>query len=268
MSDTEDVLYLDSKEELAKKKSYPSLQPGNYLFRIVKVIPELAPKWANNKPVAGKFEFGYRICCSAVRTESGDPMLDTEGNEVAPLTRIVARRNINPKSIGFKKDGSPSLLRSFVSTLEGSNIQERIACPSFVVISPDGELIDDKEYKAKILAELNGKAQKELLNQGFYAVPDLRIYEGRYVGASIEVNEGGYENITKFGKVPNSFVKPSQQAIEEFNINVLPKYLEKQPAKTAQSYNSSGGSASKEEVDKVFGNEDVGEVEMPEVAIS
>lgn len=201
---------IDSKEEIAEKGfDRVACAADDYISRILAIRLVATPAYKDRS----KLEWAYELVLTPVKVKSGDPMVTSEGAPLEPFSHFVSRQ-INPLAVGFMKGGAtPTFMRALISYIEQTDPNERLTPPDFVLASKDMEEIKDSEWREKVLLELSGKSDKDILNTGAIVFPDIRSYVGRYIGTDISVNEKGYNRIERFTKVPASFVAP--EAIEK-----------------------------------------------------
>lgn len=202
---------IPSSEELDKSQSeIVNLPPDDYIVKVAKIDLVRTPSFTQaGTPNYSQMVLQFRVICLPVRLKSGDPMVDIQGKEVKPLTRWLFR-NIDPTRLNKTKDGSPTFMRSFVINVTGkTDTWGSLDVPDFVLLDKEENVIYDKALREKYYAEAWGNAQRDLIPQGYKHLFDIRGFEGRYVAVTLNVSQNGKQGITRFGRLPASFVQPS-----------------------------------------------------------
>ena len=251
-------LPLGSQEDL-QKSSFAPLSPGLYVVKIGKIALEKTRVYENGHWSNNKFTWQFTLVASPVARMLGGPMLDEEGGEVLPLKALIFR-NLNPLSTKFQKDGTPAMMRSFLCFMLGTPVRDNPVAKNFCLMSAgdNPDLIEDADYKKKWLIESNPKEpSKELVKAGYKALPDIRMYEGEYIGCKIAVDAKGRNKILEWEELPHNF-KPdfSQEQLSEFKQSVENMWSKVLAKRGGDSSGSSSQSDS---------SEDAGEVKIGEV---
>ena len=255
---------LGSKEDHENSSSFSPVDADDYVVKIGKIILELQPTWNNGVPNYEKKEFGYTVIVSPAALKGGGDMEDVEGNKAEPLSGYIFRP-INPFSLGFQQDKcTPSFMRGFICYMRNMSINTNPTAEDFVLISPDGQkIIDEKDYKDQYWEEITGKKPKDLIKQGYKHIPDVRMYEGKYIGCAVEVQDkkGKLKNkISKWSKLPSNFVEPTDEECATFKENI-DKFWNKILEGRSGRANATPASKTSDVI------EEAGEVEIEEVAI-
>ena len=232
---------IPSKKELEENSgdySNTPLEPGNYIIKIEKIEIRPAPTFENRTPNYKVPTIAYNLVSLVYKMESGDPLIDIEGKEVAPLTKWIFRQ-VNPFSIGFQKDNAtPSFMRGLLAIMLGVKVTDKLSPEDFVLLNKGLRVVQDKELKDRFRQELEDLKSKgipsQLAAEGYQAIPEVRQYAGRYIGATLQIKtrDSGSENvISQFNKVPVSFVTPKPEEIEK-EMEQFEKSYAKMVAKT------------------------------------
>lgn len=260
-------LPLGSKEDHDKQSGdFHPIEPDDYVVKIGKIVLGLQPTWNNGRPNYKKQVYGYTIIASPVALKGGGDMTDIEGNIVEPLKAYIFR-NVNPFSLGFQQDGvTPSFMRGFIAYMRNMPVTQKVAAETFVLMSPgdNPEIIDDEEFLKQYLAEVTGEAPKDLIKQGYKPIPDIRMYEGAYIGCAIELQDSkkGLRNkISKWSKLPSKFTKPSDKDCEEFMTRVSEFWDKVKGVSSNNSYNKVSSIQDEGEI------EEAGEVEIEDIPL-
>jgi len=216
---------LDSKEELDQKSgSKPPLEAEDYIIKLAKIDLVQKPAYVNGQWDYRQLNWMFECICIVQGLKAGGEMKDVNGGDVPPFSRYLYRE-VNPRSLGFQSDKvTPSFLRGLVSYMEECSVNDNLKIPGIILLDKSKQVIRDQETINNFLAEFKKNAKMYgsltdcIKNQnpvaGYYILPDIRSYEGRYVGCAIEAEVKGerkMNKITKFSKLPSVFVKPSQQ---------------------------------------------------------
>jgi hypothetical protein len=215
--------YLGSKEEEANKGSNP-LESEDYIIKIAKIDLAKAPSFDNGTPNWNRMVLTFKTVCLPYALKAGGVMKDNRGKDVEPLTRFIFR-DINPFSTGFQPDKvTPAFTRAIIAYMEGTPIDQRLKSPDFVLIDPNGNVVTDPALRKAFLAEVSSTdIERKLISKGYQAIPDLRAYEGRYIGCAMEIDtKTGRNKITKLSKLPSTFAPPTA----EFEKPLLEKFME------------------------------------------
>lgn len=258
---------IGSKED-HESSSFSPVEADDYVVKIGKIVLELQPTWENGSPNYDKKEFGYTVIVSPVALKGGGEMKDTENNKVDPLRGYIFR-NINPNSLGFHLDKvTPSFMRAFICYMRNISINDDARAEDFILIAPGGQEILDgeehKEYKEQYWKEICGEAPNDLIKQGYKHLADIRMYEGKYIGCAIEVEDkkGKLKNkISKWSKLPANFEAPTEEMNTEF-MGKVNEFWEK--VLNSRQGNSGQSSVSSNKADVI---EEAGEVEIADVPI-
>jgi len=210
---------LNSKAELDQKVSFAPLEGEDYIVKIASIDLLKAPTYDNRIPNFNKHTWEFRLVLMPVALRAGGQMQTTDRKEIQPFSKYVFK-NLNPFSTGFQKTGAPSICRSFIASIEGIEVNEKLKTPNFVLIDPKNNLVQDEETRAKFVAELKSEpgAKREMLEKGYTAFPDLSGYVGKYISCTIIVQDekGKLRNkVTDFKKLPQSFVLPTPEVEKE-----------------------------------------------------
>lgn len=211
---------IPSQEEVKNDGEYSNnpLEAGNYLAKIGKIDFVKKPTWNNGGWDHSNLKWSYSLILLPYSLESGSTMKDTELKEVNPLTRWLFRE-INPFSMGFMPDNAtPSFMRAIVAYLTGQNLQGRIKPDGFILLDSADNVVNDEETRNKFIAEQSQPLDNRPMNKaGYKAVPDIRMYEGKYIAISVEVDSKGRNKVSKFSRLPDNF-NPTEdpEAIQKF----------------------------------------------------
>ncbi|MCK4686576.1 MAG: hypothetical protein KAT66_00440 [Candidatus Lokiarchaeota archaeon] len=228
---------LPSREELKNQDGEYDAQPieaEDYIVKIGKIIPELKPVW-NNKTKsfdASQLKFVYTLILLPYSLKSGDAMKDVDGKDVAIYGRWIWRE-VNPFSIGFQPDNAtPSFMRALICYVTGQDVQGRIKPEGFVLLDKAQRVVTDEALRNKFLAEMKLEIEERtMVKEGYKSVPDIKAYEGDYIGCSIEVDAKGRNKVSRFSKLPKSFEpEEDKEKLEKFEESVL-KMQEKKEKK-------------------------------------
>lgn len=217
---------LESQEQLAARgageggefESLP-IESDDYIVKLAKISFLKKPTY--NDPT--KLEWQWEMICLPYSLKTGDKMSTVSSKttgkkfEVQPL-RSWIWRNINPYSIGFQQDKvTPSFLRGLICYMTGQDVQGNVKPDNFILLDGESVVVNDVEVRKQFLQEMYHD-DKPLHAQGFKALPDIRMYEGKYIGATIEIDQKGRNKITRFSKLPSSFQPvENTEALEKFN---------------------------------------------------
>lgn len=216
---------LPSQKEIEESQggSFVALKAGNYIGKLGKIRLLLRPTWNS---ITQSFDenhkdWTYKTIILPYAKESGDTMVDIEGNKVEPLTRWVWRE-INPFSIGFKLDKTPSFMRAIIAYCTGQDIGGNVVAEDFILFDCLSKKVDDEKIRKAFLAEQNTAfEERKLTGQGYKAIPDIISYEGKYIGCSVVVDAKGRNKITLLGELPSNF-----KADAEIEREKMPKFEE------------------------------------------
>jgi len=217
-----------SKEEYKESgqgKDFAPLESGNYICRVSKIDLKKKPKWINGGFNPNVLDWSYSLIILPFSTESGAPMRDTGGEEVKPLTKWIFK-DFNPFSLGFTQNDVPSMMRSSLCHLSGQNPRERLKLQGIIVIDNANEMVTDEAIITKFIDEskLEDNAQT-LAKQGYKFAPDIRMFEGKYIGCSLEVNEKkGRNNIVTLNKLPENFKEPEENSVVKEMCDFTERY--------------------------------------------
>jgi len=250
-----------SKEAIdsTPKTGFAPLVADDYIAKVVDIQLHEKNDWNKlTKRYDGPLVWSYTIVLSICGLKSGDKIEDMNGKEGQPFTQFLYK-DLNPYSTGFQPDGTPSLLRGFISNITKTDVNAGLKVPTFILLKNveggNKEVVTDPIIRGEYYTKM---ASKEFM-AGYMAVPDIRGFKGKYVGCSIitkESDKKGLKNaINSFGKVPNSFtITDELEALAEKNYV---EYQEKIKA-YREKKGAEGSSAP-------VGSVDVGEVEIEEV---
>ncbi len=218
---------LPSREELKDQDGEYNAQPieaEDYIVKIGKIIPELKPIW-NNKTKSfdpSQLKFVYTLILLPYSLKSGDAMKDIEGKDVDKYGRWIWRE-VNPFSIGFQPDNAtPSFMRALICYVTGQDVQGRIKPEGFILLDKAQRVVTDEALRSKFLSEMTLEIdERAMIKAGYKSVPDIRAYEGDYIGCSIEVDAKGRNKISRFSKLPKSFeAEEDTEKLEKFKESI------------------------------------------------
>jgi hypothetical protein len=149
----------------------------------------------------------YRLILLPYSLESGEAIKDTTGKDVESLSRWLFRE-VNPFSMGFMPDqATPSFMRAIVSYMTGQPVRGRLKPDGFILLNKDDVLIEDQKLRSDFIAESKLDLElRTLTNSGYKAIPDIRLYEGKYIACSIEVDAKNRNKISKFSRLSPTFI--------------------------------------------------------------
>jgi len=268
MADQNTGFMLDSKEEIEKKSgAFTPLESEDYIVKLAKIDLVQKASYVNNTWDYSKLVWAFECICIVQGLKAGGDMRDDEKESVLPFTRYIYRE-INPHSVGFMPDKvTPSFLRGIVAYLEGTDINKSIKAPNFILLDVNKKVVDDVILRQKFLDQVTeGKTM-----DGYTGLPDIRAYEGRYIGTAVEVktkNDKKSNRVTKFSKLPQNFVVPTPEveaaAMENFNKYYTEKVLPRREDRLNEGLATSGGAPTAVQGQSA---EELGEVKMDEVVI-
>lgn len=178
-----------------------------YIVKIAKITLDKTTAYINNIPSKDKMTARWNVTLLPYEI-TGEEMKDTKGGKVEPLTRRVWLR-LSLNSYGFKKDGTPSMLRSFIANVKGEGVTEQLNVKNYVVIDDNGNFISDAEKRKECAT--NGI-------DGYTLGADITEFEGKYVRATISLvrNAKGVlvNKVTGFMRLPATF-QPNLQLESE-----------------------------------------------------
>lgn len=232
-----DVFGLWTQEEIQSKgfERVP-LAADDYISMISKV--NLVRE---NKYQSSEQELSFEVYFLVYKSKNEDVIKDRKWQEKAPLTEFV-RKKVNPRSIGFTKDGTPSNLRAILAYAQGIVPDPITKIPVTHVIVVDRnekEVTGDekKEYLQEVMAVANQTmkfADTKFMAAGYTHFPDLRVFTGKYVGTSITSKDGVWNVVSGFNKVPSNF-KPDENVEKEWLVKfqeILEKIEKKKSERT------------------------------------
>lgn len=207
------------------------LESEDYIAKVAKITLKMEPTWnqAINRFDPDKTALKYKLVLLPYKLKADDGLNDVHGGTVAPLTKWLWRE-VNPFTMGFTKDGSPSFLRSFITYASGQvdDGKNALKMPAVVILNPAKEIATEEEsekYKQEFMDLREGKITEQQLTmskKGFQHIPDIRQYEGSYIGVRVSVKNGDRNNVTGFSKLPSGF-KPDatieKEAMEKFAVS-------------------------------------------------
>lgn len=252
-----DFFALKKKSEL-DQEGYDSdpLESDDYVVRVQKIVLQKEPTWNNDikRFDYDKQELQYTLVCIPYKPKSEDKLRNTKGEDVKTLSQWIFRR-VNPGSTGFTLQGEPSFMRSLLAYFQGINPDPEVEVtpPGVVIVTKNGDVAseaDTEEYKKQFIAVQKGELDPKdftMRDKGFTFVPDLREFEGKYIGARIIADEKGRNKITAFSRLPSSFTPDAaveEEALKDFDER-WQKYLDNRKNKTAPDRKAA---ASSEEV--------------------
>lgn len=257
-----------SQEEIKNQKpEYVPLKPGNYIVKVMKIDFHLKSVW-NAK--AGAFDptqkkFAYDIIALPYGMENGDNMLDVDRNLVEPLTRWLWKE-VNPFAVGFLRNDNttPTNMRALLCYLSGQDIAGKVVPEDFILIKGNEE-ITDKKLREEFLAEQDKNVdERKMPKEGYKAIPDIRMYEGKYVACAIEADiTKGRNKITRFSAVSSKFVPVEEkEKIDKF-WEAYKKMQERKDQFGNGSPVTSNVSADKPITEEAIGSEEIGVEEVP-----
>ena len=212
---------MDSKEDIDKRAgSITPIEAEDYIVKLAKVDLLQKPQYTGSGWNYSKLDWVFECLCMVQGLKAGGDMTDIEGGSVEPFSRYIFRE-VNPKSTGFMPDQvTPSFLRAVVAYMEGTQINDSIKAPNFILLDSKNKEVTD----AKLRKEFLEKMQSGDIMHGYTAIPDIRSYEGRYIGCAVEVIAKGDKKrntISKFSKLPSNFAgvdaDAENEAMKKFN---------------------------------------------------
>jgi len=233
--DQTDGFFLPSKEEQEKEaQGGQPLIAEDYIVKVAKIDLKRAPTFVGRQPNWSELTLMYKTICLPYSLKTGEPLVDIRGGSAKPLSRWIFR-DINPFSTGFMPDKvTPSFLRAFIAYMENMPVQDKIKAPGFILVNKNKELVTSEELRKQFLAEIsNPDVPKKLMGEGYQVLPDIRSYEGRYISCAIEVDSKG-NKITKFSKLPGTFVTPTIQVEQELMAKFQESYEKMERASQAR----------------------------------
>ena len=227
---TQESYELPSREELKNQEGEYDAQPieaEDYIVKIGKVIPELKPEWDNTTKSfnQNKLKFVYTLILLPYSLKSGDDMKDVTGKDAKAFSRWIWRE-INPYSIGFQPDNAtPSFMRALICYITGQDVQGKVKPEGFILLDKDQNVISDEALRTQFMSEMKLELdERKMIKEGYKSVPDIRAYEGSYIGCSIEVDAKGRNKVSRFSKLPKSFSADesgeNSEKLEKFDESV------------------------------------------------
>lgn len=268
MADQNTGFMLDSKEEIDQRGgSMTPLEGEDYIIKLAKVDLVQKPGYVNGHWDYSKLDWVFECLCIVHSLKAGGEMKDVDGGNVEPFSRYLFRE-VNPKSTGFMPDQvTPSFLRAVIAYMEGTQINDRIQAPNFVLLDSSNKVVEDEALRKQFLEAV----QKGEAMNGYTGIPDIRGYEGRYIGSAVEVKVKGDKKtnkISKFSKLPANFVMPEKgvedAAMENFTKYYTEKVLPRRDKRMSDGLVSAGSAPSPQQSQSA---EDLGEVKMDDVAL-
>ena len=239
----EEIYEIPSKEEYDKQNQTNSIpvEDEDYIVKIAKIDYRLRPGFIKGKLNYTDMQPTFTMICLPIALKGGGQMRDIQGNSVKPLTKWIWR-DINPRSIGWQPDKiTPSFMRALIAYMEGVDPKDKIQAPGFILLDNNLNEVQDKSKRKEFLQELKNQREEgirgKLMKEGYLIIPDIRSYEGRYIGCCVEVMQKGSNKITKFSKLPQNFTEPDKDfeklALEKFKENYK-KMLERRKQREAE----------------------------------
>ena len=215
MDNTTDNWFMPTKAECENSQGeFSPLASEDYIVKLAKVTLQPEPTWDNNTKSFNQAikTLQYKLICLVYKFKADDGLTDSEWREVKPLTNWIWRW-INPKSLWFMKDGTPSFLRALIAYVTWQQpTDDNLKMPAVVVINWQGGIASEEEtkkYKDEFMLVRQGKLTSEnatMTRAGFKHIPDIRGFEWKYVWARVELDTKWRNKIAWFSKLPNSFV--------------------------------------------------------------
>lgn len=116
---------------------YPALPNDNYVAYISKLTPFKKIQKYDSFKAKGRVDVDklepadidevHEIELAIYSLKSTDPLKDVEGNAINPLQTRVWKQ-VNPKSVGYQKDNSPTHLRAFLAYTLRQDVDGDLSC--------------------------------------------------------------------------------------------------------------------------------------------
>ena len=215
-----DWLMPTTEELAAKQYDNTPLEQDDYICKIAKMTLKPEPTWnqATRHFDYSKPELQYKLLLLPYKPKTEDSMKDAKGEEVKPLTHWIWR-SMNPFSLGMMPSGEPSFLRALIGFMENSNPSpenKNFKMPGGLVLDKANNIVTDENIIAAYRKQLAALRATEIGPEGFLMakdgykhIPDIRSYEGKYIGVRIIPDERGRNKVTGFSRVPSAF-KPDE----------------------------------------------------------
>lgn len=235
---------IPSKDEQNKGGGTP-LVAEDYIIKLAKIELGYSPRFVNNVPNYNDMQPIFKVVCLPYALKAGGQMKLIDQTDAKPLNTWIFR-DIS-FSTGFQQDRvTPSFMRALIAYMEKTDVDARLKMPKPLLLDPAGKEVPDETMIKKAIDELNGiDASQELVEKGYKVVPDIRIYQGKYIGCALEVDRKKNRNkISKFSKLPDAFLPPTPEEETELMKGFEERY-EKMKANQAAKQ---GGSHSNSEV--------------------
>ncbi len=229
---------IPSKTEMdnnPKKWTSLPLMADDYILKLAKIELGYSPTWINGSPDYNNMQPIFKVVCLPFALKAGGQMRFTDKSEVKPLNHWIFRDIAF--GTGFQQDKvTPSFMRALLCYMEGIEVEDNFTVKKPLLLDPQGHESHDEELTRQTIAELKGLEPQNLIGQGYKVVPDIRIYEGRYIGCALEVatnKKGDKTNkIVRFSKLPETFVPPTPDQERELMKDFEERYA-KMKAKQA-----------------------------------
>jgi hypothetical protein len=91
-------------------------------------------------------------------TKDGQPVIDSNGKAVEPMSLMLTRWGINPSSTGFQKDGTASLFRQLIAYSTGQNVVSELHLNSLEDLKDKFiafQVIQKKDSKGVVKTRIN-----------------------------------------------------------------------------------------------------------------
>lgn len=239
-----DLWLLPDTEELANQKSFSNapLVADDYVCKIVRAELKKVPAWnaKTGKSDYSKMTIAWEVILMPYQCKSGDPLLTTDKETVEPLDKILFRQ-VNPFSLGMKKDGTPAMLRALIAYATGHSPDpsEQVQMPGVIIIDSTDNVVSDekaKAYKENFMKLKRGEIlpnEFELAKADLKHIADIRPLVGKYVGVKITLKDEK-ENVAEFSKLPLSFKADADIDVagaKNFNETIWPRIQKKREEK-------------------------------------
>jgi hypothetical protein len=218
---------IPSKQEMDSNPKWTNvpLMAEDYIIKLAKIELGYTPIFVNGVPNYNDMQPIFKVVCLPFALKGGGQMRFTDRSEAKPLNHWIFRDIAF--GTGFQQDKvTPSFMRALICYMEGIEVEEQLTIKKAMLIDPEGHECKDEDKLKKAVAELQGTdPSQDLMAQGYKVVPDIRIYEGRYIGCAIEVDTKKNRNkISRFSKLPQTFVAPSAAEEQEMMKDFESRY--------------------------------------------
>ena len=258
----EDLFSLPTQKELDDERpiSVP-LAADEYICKIVRIDLVQGKKFKSQET-----QLQYKLLLLPYCLKDGGSMVDMNGKEMPPLTKWLTRY-LNPFAIGFvQATKSPTLCRSFIYYMNGEtpSPNKAIKLKKILVVKNQqaANEAESLEYRKQFREVQNNERKPEnfeMRQKGFTHIPDLSIFAGQYVGATVTIDEKegkSFNKVVSFSKLPKDFVPDA--SVEQAAMN---KFEE-----TWERIQTKGKSAPAKKADSVEVSDDSDIVEVPDAS--